>query len=228
MGNWGLPADTGCLQNFIITIAGRLFNCFALVFTFLTWRVERICLFIRYGLFFICGSIRLQMRKRVISPAGDLLCPCRQSRQSATGGGSRAFDNALSRLPRTPCFFTGGPPRARLYPSGAGKDQDTVPHAARCRSVLIGPTYAPTRAVAPGFLPSRGGSVVALPPGWVVDIRGWLRRLKFLSLQGSFGPLPSVPIPAPQLPGYCHPRGVHPIGGTAVPPVLVVLRGWGI
>ena len=71
---------------------------------------------------------------------------------------------------------------AKLYPSGAGKDQDTAPRAARCaavggfaalrmrrtpcgccRSVLIEWSCTPTRAIAPNVWPSRGGSVVVPP-----------------------------------------------------------------
>ena len=205
MGNWGWPADAGCLQNFIITIAGGLFNCFALLFTFLTWRVERICLFIRYGLCLrgarflerklgkeLCAKLRFASapawrydmgwglylparwtcsvgadiirpsfwnrikllevgRGRCligplyqgtngcvdISPAGEsLLQRCKRNQKTAGGRRLEKHSVFLCRLPRTPCFFTGEPPRGveKICPARA-KDRIpflTPPAAAPC------------------------------------------------------------------------------------------------
>ena len=129
------------------------------------------------------------------------------------GDGSRAFNNALSRLPRTPIYFTREPPRGCVSSSGAGKRQDTVPCAARCRSVLVEQAYAPTRAIAPGFQISRGGSVDVSPPRLALSTGKWLQHSLPLGLQRPFGPLTSAPIPALEFSGYRQPPGVHPIGG---------------
>ena len=91
-----------------------------------------------------------------ISPAGEFLLQRCKRNQKTAGGGLRAFDNALSRLPRTPISSTGEPSRGGVSPSGAGKGQDTVPRAARCRSTFFEQVLASTRAVAPASLPSRG------------------------------------------------------------------------
>ena len=113
-------------------------------------------------------ALTVCQRVMEISPAGDLLCPRRQSRQNATGGGSRAFTMPYPASPGPPFDLRGSHQGVKLYPSGADKDQDTVPCAARCRSVLVEQAHAPTRAVAPSSQPSRGGSVVA-PPPWLVS-----------------------------------------------------------
>ena len=124
----------------------------------------------------------------IVSPLGEFLLQRCKRNQKTAGGGSRAFDNALSRLslpplsrfarhlpltggvgPGPPICFTREPSRGGISPSGAGKGQDTVPRAARCRSVFLEQVLAPTRAIAPGVRPSRGGSVVALPPWRVLD-----------------------------------------------------------
>ena len=68
----------------------------------------------------------------------DLLCPRRQSKQTAAGGSSRAFYNALSRYPQTPIFSTG----ARdcfVYQSGSArvKDRNVLPFSDRCRCVFL-------------------------------------------------------------------------------------------
>ena len=102
------------------------------------------------------------------APGEFLLQRCKRNQKTA-GGGSRAFTMPYPASPEPPLFLRGSHQRAKLYPSGAGKRQDTVPCAARCRSVLVEQVYAPTRAIAPGFPPSRGGSVVAPPPGLVLD-----------------------------------------------------------
>ena len=100
----------------------------------------------------------------------------------------------------------------KLYPSGAGKGQDTTPRAARYRSVLVELAYSPTRAIAPGVLPSRGGSVVAPLPWLVPDVQNYRKY---------------APAPGPHPPAVSStagplrrwtlqvtvPRGVHPIGG---------------
>ena len=128
--------------------------------------------------------------------------------------------------PGPPVFLRGSHQGARLYPTGAGKRQDTAPRAARCRSVLVERVYTPTRAIAPGFLPSRGDSVVASPPRLVQDTQNCREH---------------APVPGPHPPAASStadlsrrwtfqvtvPRGVHPIGGTAVPPVLGRFKGMG-
>ena len=104
---------------------------------------------------------------------GDLLCPRRQSRQSAAGGRRLEKHSVfLCRLPRTPCFFYGGSHQGVWKNlSGAGKRQDTIPCAARCRSILLEQVLAPTRVVAPRFHPSRGGSLFASPPRLVPNMQ---------------------------------------------------------
>ena len=98
-----------------------------------------------------CGDFSC-VRGRGISPAGDLLCPRRQSRQNAAGGRRLEKHSVfLCRLPRTPVFSTGEPPRGCVSPSGAGEGQDTAPRAARCRSLFLERLFAPTRAIAPNF-----------------------------------------------------------------------------
>ena len=115
--------------------------------------------------------------------------------------------------PGPPLFLRGSHQGARLYPSGAGKRQDTASYAVRCRSVLVKQVLAPTRAIAPGFQTSRGGSVVAPPPWLVLRAGEWLQHSPPLGLQRPFGPLTSAPIPALEFSGYRQPPGVHPIGG---------------
>ena len=163
----------------------------------------------------------------MVSPAGDLLCPRRQSRQSATGGRRLEKHSVfLCRLPPDPPFVLRGSHQgARLYPSGAGKGQDTVPCADRCRSVLVEQADAPTRAIAPGFQISRGGSVVAPPPWLVLRAGEWLQHSRPLGLQRPFGPLTSAPIPALEFSGYRQPPGVHPIGGRG--PLIGRFKGMG-
>ena len=153
----------------------------------------------------------------MVSPAGDLLCPRRQSRQSAAGGRRLEKHSVfLCRLPRTPMFSTGEPPIGYVSPSGAGKGQDTSPRAARCRSVLVKLAYSPTRTIAPNALPSRGGSVVASPPWLVPDTQNFREH---------------TPAPGSHLPAVSStagpfrrrtfqvtvPQGVHPIGGPKPP-----------
>ena len=152
---------------------------------------------------------------------GDLLCPCRQSRQSATGGRRLEKHSVfLCRLPRTPVYLRGSHQGVWKNLPGAGKGQDTAPRAARCRSMSLERAYTPTRAIAPTFQPSRGGSVVA-PPPWLV-----------LNTQNCREPAPTPGPPPPAVSSTAglfwrgsfqvtaNPWGVHPIGGTAVPPVL--------
>ena len=110
--------------------------------------------------------------------------------------------------PPDPLFFLRGSHQgARLYPSGAGEGQDTAPRAARCRSVLVEQACTPTRAVAPSFHPSRGGSVVAPLPWLVLGAGKQLQYSAPLGLQQPFGPLTSAPIPALEFSGYCRPPG---------------------
>ena len=114
---------------------------------------------------------------------------------------------------------------ARLYPSGAGKDQDTAPRAARYRSVLVELAYSPTRAIAPSFHPSRGGSVVAPPPWLVPDVQNYRKH---------------APAPGPHPPAVSStagplrrwtlqvtvPRGVHPIGSRNGDPMEAQRSGF--
>ena len=154
--------------------------------------------------------------KKGISPAGEFLLQRCKRNQKTAGGGSRAFHNALSRLPRTPIYFTGEPPRGFLSPSGASKRQDTVPRAARCRSVLVEQACSPTRTIAPTFPPSRGGLVITSPPWLVPDVQDYRKH----------APAPGPHPPAVSLIAipFQHvvfqvtvPRGVHPIGGPRPP-----------
>ena len=115
------------------------------------------------------GEFLLQRCKRNQMAQATFSCPFGAIHLETAGGGSRAFTMPYPAAPRTPSFSTGEPSRGGVSPSGAGKRQDTIPCAARCRSVLIEQAYFPTRAIAPGFPPSRGGSVVAPPPGLVPD-----------------------------------------------------------
>ena len=119
--------------------------------------------------------------------------------------------------PPDPRLFTGEPPRGELYPSGAGKRQDTVPRAVRCRSVLVELAYSPTRAIAPGVLPSRGGSVIAPLPWLVLGAGKQLQYSAPLGLQQPFGPLTSAPIPALEFSGYCRPPGGTSNRGAEAP-----------
>ena len=147
--------------------------------------------------------------------------------------------------PGPPLFLRGSHQGARLYPSGAGKRQDTAPCAARCaavggfaalrmrrtpcgccRSVLVEQADAPTRAIAPGFQISRGGSVVAPPPWLVLRAGEWLQHSRPLGLQRPFGPLTSAPIPALEFSGYRQPPGVHPIGGRKGDPMEAQRSGF--
>ena len=154
----------------------------------------------------------------------------------ATGGGSRAFTMPYPAAPRAPVYLRGSHQGARLYPSGAGKGQDTAPRAVRCaavggfvalrmrrtpcgccRSVLVKQAYSPTRTVAPSFHPSRGGSVAALPPWRVLRIGKWLQHSPPLGLQQSFGPLTTVPIPALEFSSYRPPGGTSNRGAAMGP-----------
>ena len=113
-----------------------------------------------------------------------------------------------------------------MYPSGADKGQDTASRAARCRSVLVEPTCVSTRAIAPSFHPSRFGSVIGSPWWLMLDAQNCREH---------------APAPGPHPPAVSStagpfrrwifqvsvPRGVHPIGGTAVPPVLGRFTGMG-
>ena len=76
--------------------------------------------------------------KKGISPAGEFLLQRCKRNQKTAGGGSRAFNNALSRRAPDPHLFYGGATKecGKNLP-GAGKGQDTVSRAARCRSVLV-------------------------------------------------------------------------------------------
>ena len=138
--------------------------------------------------------------------------------------------------PDPPFILRGSHQGARWYPTGAGKGQDTVPRAARCaavggfaalrmrrtscgccRSVFFEQAYAPTRAIAPSFPPSRGGSVVAPPPGLVQDTQNCCEHAPAPGPHPSAVSLTSASISALDLPGYHQPRGVHPIGGPKPP-----------
>ena len=104
---------------------------------------------------------------------GDLLCPRRQSRQSATGVRRLEKHSVfLCRLPRTPCFSTGEPPRGveKICPARA-KDRIpffTPPAAAPCwlnRLMLLQErlrlVFSPRGAVR-----------------WLLRLRGWYQICK--------------------------------------------------
>ena len=103
----------------------------------------------------------------MVSPAGDLLCPRRQSRQSAAGGGSRAFNNALSRLPRTPCFFYGGATKGRGYIHPV-RAKDRIP-------LLTPPAAAPCWLNRLMLLQERSRLVFRsrVAGRWTSRLRGW-------------------------------------------------------
>ena len=127
--------------------------------------------------------------------------------------------------PGPPCFFTGEPPRARLYPYGAGKRQDTIPRTARCRSVSLERVYTSTRAIAPGFQPSRGGSVVAPPPQSVPDMQDCVEHtlapsLHLLAFSSTAG------LSRRWIFQVTVPRGVHPIGGRNGDPMEAQRSGF--
>ena len=141
---------------------------------------------------------------------GELLCPRWQSRQSAAGGWRlEKLFVFLCRLPPDPRLFTGEPPRnvEKICPA---REETRIP-------LLAPPAAAPCslnrclllRAVAPSFSPSRGGSVVAPPPGRLLRAGEWLQHSVPLDLQQPFGPLTSAPIPALDLPDY------RLLGGTS-------------
>ena len=103
----------------------------------------------------------------MVSPAGDLLCPRRQSRQNAAGGGSRAFNNALSRLPRTPCLFYGGATKRRGY---------IHPARAKDRIPLLAPPAAAPRCLNRYLLLQERSRLAPIPRGavrWSLRLRGW-------------------------------------------------------
>ena len=121
-----------------------------------------------------------------ISPAGEFLLQRCKRNQKTAGGGSRAFTMPYPAAPRTPVYFTVEPPRGCAFPSGAGKRQDTVPRAARCRSVLAEWDCVPTRGIAPNALPARRARVrerTEIVPG-LFDRRCALERA------GGFGSRP--------------------------------------
>ena len=68
-------------------------------------------------------SIRpLWLQKRMVSPCGaTYFARVGKVGKAPPGDGSRAFNNALSRLPRTPCFFYGGATKGRVISIRRGK-----------------------------------------------------------------------------------------------------------
>ena len=164
--------------------------------------------------------IRVQNSTWEISPAGEFLLQRCKRNQKTAGGGSRAFNNALSRLPRTPCFLRGSHQGARLYPSGAGKGQDTAPRAARCRSVPVEQPPTPTRGDAPNLLPSREGAGRRSAARTCAGLAETYRKTRLRpgtapasGLRHLLRRFAAEPSRAPPTPG-----GVHPIGGIAIPP----------
>ena len=136
------------------------------------------------------------------------------------------FQCPIPPRPGPPLFLRESYQRAKLYPSGAGKRQDIAPRAARYRSVFLEQVLAPTRAVAPGFHPSRGGLVVAPPPWLVPDAQRLPQKRTcsrsalasvFVAFHTHYGAGTS------RLPS---PWGVHPIGGPR-PPCVGRFKGMG-
>ena len=118
---------------------------------------------------------------------------------------------------------------ARLYPSGAGKGQDTIPRAARCCSTFLEQVLASTRAIASASLPSRGGSVVVPPAGkiptchFVVRESGrpqGLPRRRWTAVSGNWrADETSAPTRRKKCNGISKRRAdsIRPYGGTAAP-----------
>ena len=108
----------------------------------------------------------------MVSPAGDLLCPRRQSRQSAAGGGSRAFNNALSRRAPDPHLFYGG----------ATKGQGCIqPARAKDRIPLLTPPAAALCSLNRYLLLqelSRLAFFHRVAVRWLLRLRGWCRIRK--------------------------------------------------
>ncbi len=175
----------------------------------------------------VCPTILFAERnKRAISSAGGvgMVSPCGATYFARVGKVGKAPPGAAHGHLQCPIPPPPGPPfilreshqGVKLYPSGAGKRQDTLPHAARCRSVLVERAYSPTRAIAPNALPSRGGSVVAPPPWLVPDVQDYRKHAP------APGPYPPVVSSTAGLSRRWNfqvtvPRGVHPIGGPRPP-----------
>ena len=139
---------------------------------------------------------------------------CKRNQKTA-GGGSRAFNNALPRRPRTPLLFYGGHHQERgKYPSGAGKAQNGYLSADRCRSVPVEQPPAPTRSDAPNFPPSRRARVDGSAAGTCAGFAGTRRKTH---LRPSVAPasaichllrwFPTEPSRAPPTPGGTSNRG---------------------
>ena len=99
---------------------------------------------------------------------GDLLCPRRQSRQSAAGGWRLEKHSVfLCRLPPDPRLFTGEPPRnvEKICPARA---KDRIPF-------LVPPAAAPCCLNRYLLLqePSRLASIHRVTVWWSVRLRGW-------------------------------------------------------
>ena len=108
----------------------------------------------------------------MVSPSGDLLCPCRQSRQNATGDG-------VSK--NTSCFYAASPGPPFVY-GGATKGRDDIQPAREKDRI---PFLAPP-AAAPCWLnrlmllqeQSRLAFFHRVAVRWSVLLRGWSRIRK--------------------------------------------------
>ena len=118
---------------------------------------------------------------------GDLLCPRRQSRQSAAGRRRLEKHSVfLCRLPRTPCFFYGGAIKGQgcIQPARA---KDRIPFLAppAAQPLAALPPYGCgvplAGAAAPCWLnrylllqePSRLTSIHRAAVRWLLRLRGW-------------------------------------------------------
>ena len=97
---------------------------------------------------------------------GDLLCPRRQSRQSAAGGGSRAFTMPYPAAPRTPVYLRGSHQGAvYLHPA---RVKDRIP--------LLAPPAAAPCCLNRYLLLQERSRLAPIPRGavrWSLRLRGW-------------------------------------------------------
>ena len=99
---------------------------------------------------------------------GDLLCPRRQSRQSAAGGRRLEKHSVfLCRLPRTPCFSTGGSHQGAVY---------LHPARVKDRTPFLAPPAAAPCCLNRYLLLQERSRLAPIPRGavrWSLRLRGW-------------------------------------------------------
>ena len=153
-----------------------------------------------------------------ISPAGEFLLQRCKRNQKTAGGGSRAFNNALSRLPRTPCFFYGGATKGRGY---------IHPAREKTRIPLLAPPAAAPCSLNKDFLLQELSRLDFCPRAavrWSVRLRGWClgqgsgcSTPGLLVCSGPSARWTSTPIPALDLPGHRPPGGTSNRGDRSPP-----------